>query len=375
MADTKSRSAGIEFRYLLEQANFTLDVDARLPMRGVTGVFGPSGSGKTSLLRCIAGLARARSAYLAVDQDVWENSAAGLRRAAHRRAIGYVFQEPRLFSHLTVQGNLNYSKKRAVKPAPDGPVVNEEQVIDVLGLKSLLARRIGNLSGGEAQRVAIGRALLRAPRFLLMDEPLSSLDDQRKDELLPFITRLHAELGVPIIFVSHNIDEICRLCDQLLVLQAGKAVAYGDLQAVLMRTDLAALGGDEAGTVISARVTAYDEKYDLSKLDFSGGTLHVPGRYAANATVRVRVRANDVSISREPGEQTSIQNRLLAELIEIRPDSRSSVLLHLEAGQSSFLSRITRRSAEQLHLHPGATVIAQLKSVSVRSGSAGHPDG
>jgi molybdate transport system ATP-binding protein len=200
---------------------------------------------------------------------------------------------------------------------------------------------------------------------------LSSLDDQRKVELLPFIARLNAELGVPVIFVSHNIDEICRLCDQLLVLQSGQAVAFGDLQAVLMRTDLDALGGDEAGTVISARVKSYDEKYDLSKLDFSGGTLHVPGRYAANSIVRVRVRANDVSVCRELSEQTSIQNRLLAELIEIRPDSRSSVLLHLEAGQSSFLSRITRRSADELKLHPGATVIAQLKSVSVRSGNAG----
>jgi molybdate transport system ATP-binding protein len=371
MVETKSRAAAIEFRYLLERASFTLDVDARLPMRGITGVFGPSGSGKTSLLRCIAGLARARSAYLAVDQDVWDDSTSRLRRAAHRRAIGYVFQEPRLFSHLTVQGNLNYSKKRAAKPTLDHPAVNEEQVIDVLGLETLLARRIGNLSGGEAQRVAIGRALLRAPRFMLMDEPLSSLDDQRKVELLPFIARLNAELGVPVIFVSHNIDEICRLCDQLLVLQSGQAVAFGDLQAVLMRTDLDALGGDEAGTVISARVKSYDEKYDLSKLDFSGGTLHVPGRYAANSIVRVRVRANDVSVCRELSEQTSIQNRLLAELIEIRPDSRSSVLLHLEAGQSSFLSRITRRSADELKLHPGATVIAQLKSVSVRSGNAG----
>jgi molybdate transport system ATP-binding protein len=335
-------------------------------MRGITGVFGPSGAGKTSLLRCIAGLLRAPSAYLAVDEDCWEDSARRIRRAPHRRAIGYVFQEPRLFSHLDVRGNLNYGSKRAGSPGADRRSPDATRIIELLGLEPLLSRRTGNLSGGEAQRVAIGRALLRSPKFMLMDEPLASLDNERKAELLPFIERLHAELDVPMIFVSHNIDEICELCDQLLVMQAGRVVAFGDLQTVLLRTDLPVLGGAEAGALIVARVSGYDDEYDLSRLEFPGGTLQAPGKYAVGAMVRVRVRANDVSICREPGDQTSILNRLPATVADIRPDSSSSVLVQLQTGDVSLLSRITRRSAEHLKLQRGSTVIAQLKTASVR---------
>ncbi|HNP36276.1 MAG TPA: molybdenum ABC transporter ATP-binding protein [Woeseiaceae bacterium] len=366
MSAAASTPPSIEFRYLVEQAGFTLDIEGRFALQGITGVFGPSGSGKTSLLRCMAGLASPSAAYLKVDRDIWEDSAARVRRAPHHRAIAYVFQEPRLFPHLDVRGNLEYGKRRVEKNARSSIATDQEHIIDLLGLGSLLSRRTNGLSGGEAQRVAIGRALLSAPRLILMDEPLASLDAGRKDELLPFIERLHAELTVPLVYVSHNIDEICQLCDQLLVMQGGTALATGDLQSVLMRTDLPVLGGAEAGAVIMARVVSYDAEYDLSRLEFSGGVLQAPARYAIGSVVRVRVRANDISICDESSGQTSILNRLAAEVIAINQDSSSSVLVHLKTGEDSMLARITRRSAAHLNLHPGALVIAQLKSVSVR---------
>ena len=216
----------IQLRYLLELGDFALDVDLELPLRGISGVFGESGSGKTSLLRCVAGLAHPGQGRLVVAGDAWQDSSTGICRPVHERNIGYVFQEPRLFSHLDVRGNLDYGSKRR---RPSAESVSVDQVINLLGLGTLMQRRPAELSGGEAQRVSIARALLRAPRFVLMDEPLASLDRARKDEVLPFLDRLHAELAVPIIYVSHSIDEICRLCDHLVVLDGGRVIADGGL--------------------------------------------------------------------------------------------------------------------------------------------------
>ena len=290
-----SPAAAIRLRYKLQRESFVLDIDTELPMRGITAVFGPSGAGKTTLLRCIAGLEEAAMGHLVVAGDTWEDSSAGVSRSINERNIGYVFQEPRLFDHLNVLANIEYGQRR--RNHNNGPGI--DQVIELLGLQQLLTRSPSELSGGEAQRVAIARALLCSPRFVLMDEPLASLDQARREEILPFLDRLHVESQVPIIYVSHNIDEVCRLCDHLVVIDAGRVVAEGELQDVLVSTTVAGLGGDQAGSVIQGRADSYDSKDDLTRLTFSGGSFWVPGKAGASgAALRIRIRANDVSLCR-----------------------------------------------------------------------------
>ncbi len=352
----------IELRYRLRRENFSLDIAQQLPLRGITGIFGPSGSGKTTLLRCIAGLEAADDALLRVGGATWDDSAERSCLPTHRRALGYVFQEPRLFPHLDVRRNLQYGRRRAGHAV----ATDFDNVVELLGLGSLLGRYPADLSGGEAQRVAIGRAVLSAPQFILMDEPLAALDAGRRHEVLPFIERLHARLGIPVLYVSHSIDEICQLCDQLLVLDDGRVLANGALQDVLARTDLPALGGAEAGAVLNAVVADYDSAFDLSRLEFSGGSLLAPGCYEKSQVVRVRVRANDVSISLDETSRSSILNRLKADIVAIREDAPSTVLLKLRSGDAELQSRITRCSLRRLGLQEGDAVFAQLKSVSVR---------
>jgi len=221
MTERQSVDNGIRLRVGWQRDGFGLDVDLELALRGITGIFGPSGAGKSTLLRCLAGLERPDCAEFRVDDRVLDDSEHGVRTAVHERRIGYVFQEPRLFGHLDVGGNLDYSLKR--RAGDSGPA--RDEVVELLHLAPLLDRRTATLSGGEAQRVAIGRALLSAPRLLLMDEPVSALDVERRNDVLPFVERVHAEFDVPILYVSHNIDEIALLCDQLVVMQDGRVVA------------------------------------------------------------------------------------------------------------------------------------------------------
>jgi len=353
----------IRIRYALQRDNFTLDVDLELPLRGITGVFGPSGAGKTSLLRCIAGLENPASGKLVVAGDTWQDSSSGAWRAVHERDVGYVFQEPRLFAHLNVRGNIEYGTRRRQH---DG-AADVDHVIAMLGLEQLLGRKPDELSGGEAQRVAIARALLCAPRFVLMDEPLASLDQARKDEILPFLDRLHAEAEVPIVYVSHNIDEICRLCDHLLVMDAGRVVADGSLQSVLVQMDIPALGGQQAGSVIQGNVRDYDEGDDLTHLQFSGGELWVPGKAKIDGSpLRLRIRANDVSLCRARPLQSTILNIVPAVVEEIQPDRGPSTLVRLVLGQDRIVARVTRRSIRELKLKTGDAIFAQIKSVAVK---------
>lgn len=351
----------IELRYAMERGAFSLDVDASLAMRGITGIFGRSGAGKTSLLRCIAGLERPDEGRLVVGGDVWQDSGADVDWPVNEREIGYVFQEPRLFPHLDVRGNLEYARRRARRETE-----RFDDVVGMLGLAPLLSRGVSTLSGGEAQRVAIGRALLRSPRLVLMDEPLAALDEDRKSELLPYLDRLHNSLDIPALYVSHNVDEICRLCDQLLVMDAGRSIACGALQDVLLQTDLPVLGGDEAGSVVEASVLDYDDAYDLTRAGLSGGELYVPGRFEAGARLRLRLRANDVSLVREQPAATSILNLLPATIHAIADENAATALVHLVAGKDRLLSRLTRRSVTELGLREGEQVVAQVKSVSVR---------
>ncbi len=359
----------VQLRYEVERKDFKLNVSANIPLRGVTGIYGPSGAGKTTLLRCIAGLEQANIGELSVGDERWQG--VGTELAVHERKIGYVFQEPRLFAHKNVKDNIEYGMRRS--RSDQGPDL--DSVVDLLGLGQLLQRWPHELSGGEAQRVAIARALLRAPRFVLMDEPLASLDVARKNEILPFLDRLHAELSTPIIYVSHSIEEICRLCDHLIILDAGEVVASGDLQSVLVRLDVPALAGEEAGSVIAGEITEYDAKYDLSLISFTGGKLWLPGKLGAIAEkLRLRIRANDISLSRDRPTRSSIQNLLEVVIQDIQDTAAPTQLIQIAAGGERLVARITRRSRQELNLQPGDTVIAQVKVAAVRGPKIGDTE-
>lgn len=330
-------------KYAVQKGDFRLEVDTQIPARGITGVFGESGSGKTTLLRCIAGL---------------EHS--GENTAVHERRIGYVFQDPQLFSHLTVRKNIEYGMRRN-RDAID----SVDEIAELLEIESLLDRSTDRLSGGEAQRVSIARVLCQSPRLILMDEPLSALDERRRREVLPYLDELHANSSVPIIYVSHNIDEICRLSDHLLVLDGGSIVAEGGLRETLSRIDLPQIGGRNAGAVIEATGTRYDKEFDLTAFGFSAGEIVVAGRHDSES-LRLRIKASDVSLSRHPAESSTILNILPAVIESLAEESTSTELLRLKIGDDMLLSRITRRSRQQLNLNVGDEVFAQIKSVTVR---------
>lgn len=352
----------IQACFRVARGDFLLDVELGLRGRAVTALFGPSGSGKTTLLRCMAGLIRCPKGLLRVNGQVWQDEDVWV--PTHRRSLGMVFQEASLFSHLSVQKNLEFGMKRA------GLVGASEldAVVRLLDLRHLLARMPAYLSGGERQRVAIGRALLVRPELLLMDEPLASLDPLRKLEILPYLERLRDELEIPIVMVSHSLDEVARLADDLVLLSSGKVVASGPLASTLARLDLPTAYADDAGAVIEAKLGDQDEHYRLTRIEFPGGHLWV-GHVARprGARVRVRVHARDVSVALAQPVGTSILNVLEAELIEISDTGSDYVNLKLDLGGagSLLLARITRRSRDALSLVPGMRLYAQVKGVAL----------
>lgn len=357
----------LQLHYEVERDEFKLDVAVSLPLHGITGVYGASGAGKTTLLRCIAGLEQPTVGGLSVAGEALHDENTNV--PTHEREIGYVFQEPRLFRHLDVRSNIEYGMRRRKRNS--GPGVDE--VVALLGLEHLLGRRSWELSGGEAQRVAIARALLRAPRFVLMDEPLASLDDARKQEILPFLDRLHAESSVPIVYVSHNIDEICRLCDHLIVLDQGQVAASGDLQSVLVRLDVPALAGDEAGAIIAGKLTQFDENFELSLVKCAGAEFWLPGKLGTiGDSLRLRIRASDISICRDRPARSSILNLIDVSVIDVQDTHGPTQLVRIAAGKNELIARITRRSCEELNLQPGDAVVAQVKAAAVRGPSIGE---
>ncbi|WPP46180.1 molybdenum ABC transporter ATP-binding protein [Pseudomonas sp. AN-1] len=355
---------GIHARFRLDYAGFVLDVDLQLPGRGVTALFGHSGSGKTTCLRCVAGLERASVAHLEVNGELWQDSERGLFVPTHRRALGYVFQEASLFPHLSVRRNLEYGLKRIDKATQR---VSWERVIELLGIGHLLERMPGRLSGGERQRVGIARALLTSPRLLLMDEPLAALDLKRKHEILPYLERLHDELDIPVLYVSHSPDEVARLADHVVLLDQGRVVAQGPLQQTLARLDLPTALGEDAGVVIEARVADHDPAYHLTRLVFPGGAVLVARRpEAVGHKLRFRVHARDVSLALSRCEDSSITNVLAATVCELaEADTPAHVLVRLDAGGTPLLARITRRSSDHLGLAPGLQLWAQIKAVAL----------
>ncbi len=354
--------ASIQARFKLAYPDFSLDVDLNLPGRGVTALFGPSGSGKTTLLRLIAGLARTPDGYLAVRGEVWQDGARFV--PTHRRALGYVFQEASLFPHLTARGNLEYGMKRTARCLDRAALGH---IIDLLGIGGLLDRRVDQLSGGERQRVAIARALAIRPGILLMDEPLSALDLGRKQEILPYLERLHDALDIPVLYVSHAPDEVARLADSLVVMEAGRVLAHGPLQDTLARIDLPLRLGEDAGVVLDAVVAERDGNWHLTRVEFAGGQLWArDSGHAVGERVRVRVLARDVSVALRHSRDTSILNVLPAVVEAIAEDGHPAfALVRLRVGPSPILARLTRRSAHALELAPGKVVFAQIKAVAV----------
>jgi molybdate transport system ATP-binding protein len=357
----------IRAELLLPRPTFTLDVKLALPARGVSALFGPSGCGKTTVLRALAGLERAQG-NVALGNDVWQDRTRFV--PTHRRPIGYVVQESALFPHLTVQGNLGYGLKRV--PVAERRVALA-QVVELLGIGPLLARWPATLSGGERQRVAIARALATSPRLLLLDEPLAALDARRKSELLPYLDRLHEELAIPVVYVSHAIDEVARLADHLVLLEAGRVVAEGALPDMLARLDMSLPLGDAAGVVLDAVVAERDAPWHLARLDVAGGAFTLwardPGR-ALGQRVRVRVLARDVSLTRAPQAGTSIGNQLRGVVEAIADDEHPALaLVRVRVGEGAagvpVVARLTRRSAHLLALAPGLPVWAQVKTVAL----------
>jgi molybdate transport system ATP-binding protein len=344
---------------------FTLDVSQRLPSRGVTALFGHSGSGKTTLLRCIAGLEHAATGRLSFNGDVWQDADTWV--PTHRRPIGYVFQEASLFPHLTVLGNLRYGQKRSHDTDARQARFSLEHAIELLGIGHLLERRPAALSGGERQRVGMARALAVNPRILLMDEPLAALDLARKQEILPYLERLHDDLEIPVLYVSHAPDEVARLADHLVVMDAGRVIASGPLNQTLARLDLPIRLGEDAGVVLDGQVAERDERWHLMRVACCGTSLWVRDTGAAmDEHARIRILARDVSIAHEPKTGTSILNTLPARVVSLGDDAHPALaLVKLSVNGNPILARVTHRSAAQLGLTPGMDVWLQIKAVAV----------
>ena len=355
--------SGISARFGLALGEFRLDAGFEAPGRGVTALFGPSGSGKTTLLRCLAGLERASNGYLEVNGEIWQDDSKGIYLPTHRRPLGYVFQEASLFSHLNVRRNLEYGWKRI--PATQKRV-GFDQAVELVGIGPLLDRDPARLSGGERQRVAIARALLVSPDLLLMDEPLAALDLASKKDILPYLERLHDELSIPVLYVSHSPDEVARLADYMVLMENGKTVASGPLKELLARLDLPLAHGDEAGVVIDTVVGEHDDTYHLTRLDFAGGAISVARQpHALGHRMRLRIHARDVSLALNRHGDSSILNILPARVVEIVDENPAQVAVRLDAGGVPLLARITRKSSTLLGLEPGMAVFAQVKSVAL----------
>jgi molybdate transport system ATP-binding protein len=331
---------------------------------GVTALFGQSGAGKTTVVNMIGGLVRPRRGRIVVGDQVVFDSARGIDVPAHRRRLGHVFQEGRLFPHLSVRHNLLYGRWFAKTAADPGRF---EEIVELLGIAHLLGRRPRSLSGGEKQRVAIGRALLSEPAALVMDEPLASLDAPRKAEILPYLERLRRQARLPIVYVSHSIDEVARLASTMVLLSEGRVAAVGPVADVMTRLDLRPMTGRfEAGVVLEATVQRHDEAYQLTMVALGDQTLSVPHVEAQpGARVRLRIRARDVALATHPPAGISIQNVLRGTVVELRREEGPFAEVNVDVGGARLTARLTRRAADDLGLAPGRPVFALVKTIAL----------
>lgn len=343
-------------------SGFALDVDLTLPGSGVTAIFGASGSGKTTFLRCLAGLERPGHGVVTVNGERWQDGTFFV--PPHKRPLGYVFQEASLFPHLSALENLRYAIKRAPSAVSKA---DYQRVLDTLGIEHLLTRRADQLSGGERQRIAIARALLIQPGILLMDEPLASLDAARKREILPYLERLRTTFKLPVVYVSHDIDEVTRLADEVVVLDNGQVVAQGSVLSLFSRLDLPHVHGNDVGVVWQARVEERDPRWHLLRAHCDGGELWIrDGGDALGEQFRIRILARDVSLALSCHADSSILNRLPVTVSELVPDADEAMMLvRCQAGEATLTARLTRRSVDALALSPGKPLWAQVKSVAI----------
>ncbi|MBV8798956.1 MAG: molybdenum ABC transporter ATP-binding protein [Alphaproteobacteria bacterium] len=352
----------VSFRHRF--GDFALEIAFTVQRTGVTALFGPSGAGKTTVLNAIAGLLNPDEGRIAIGERVLFDSKAGIWLPPRQRGIGYVFQDARLFPHLDVERNLRFGWRRAYKRLPESEVA---RILKLLGLTSLLRRRPGNLSGGEKARVALGRALLAAPDILLLDEPLAALDLGRKAEILPYLERVRDQATLPILYVSHSLDEVSRLAQEMIVIKDGRVALSGAASDVL--TDLRLpdyTGGSPYGAMIETEVSRHASDEGLTRLAFPGGELLVPLLSEAEGTrLRTRIRAEDVMIALEKPNAISANNLLPVTISQLRESTPAHVDVRLLCGPTPIVARITRSSCARLRLHPGQRAFAVVKSVTL----------
>ena len=359
----QSDSVGVRLSGTL--GGFTLDVEFVVPMRGISAIVGPSGCGKTTLLRCLAGLRRFEG-HVSVGDEMWQDDGRDVFLKPHQRSLGYVFQEASLFPHMSVRENLLYGLRRRRQARDiDGP--GFERAIDLLGIRGLLNRPPNVLSGGERQRVAVGRALLSRPKILLMDEPLAGLDQQAKGEILPYLEALHSTLEVPIVYVSHDMREVARLADTLVVMANGRIAYCGRMDAGLERLDLEFAGDPhEAGVVLRSRVSGHDKRLRMTRLDHHGQEIVIPAAdLGVGDEVRLRIRADDVALATARPKEISVRNILagsVERVVEAAGTAFADVLVDI--GGARLRARVTRDAVEDLRLAQGQEVYALVKSIT-----------
>ncbi|KLN60540.1 molybdenum ABC transporter ATP-binding protein [Kiloniella spongiae] len=364
MKNTQSKEIIAKFSGSLDQ--FDLSVDVTLPARGVTALFGRSGCGKTTVLRCLAGLSRVDRGYLSVKGKVWQDGNYFL--PTPKRPVGFVFQEASLFPHLSVDENLTFGQRRAGDRAN---IISRDDLVELLGLGALMNRSTHHLSGGERQRVAIGRALLSGPELLLMDEPLAALDRLSKNEIIPYLDRLFKTLDIPMIFVSHDTEEVERLADHMVIMDRGKIVSNGLLSDVLSDPALFIAEGPKTSSVIEVEVVSFSEVDKITEVRVEGGRLQIPGQLSdVGSKQRISIAANDVSLAKEQPSETTILNVLPARILDIHllDGARCNLLLsigHQNEDGARFLARITQRSLRKFDFAIGHNIYAQVKSVSM----------
>ncbi len=357
-----------------QRDDFSLDVSIEVASPGVVALFGRSGCGKTTLVNIIAGLLKASSSYVEIDDVVLEDSAANIYVQAERRRIGYVFQDARLFPHLSVAGNLSYGLKRARSAMPR---TGFDSVVQLLGLEAMLHRRPNQLSGGERQRVALGRALLSQPRVLLLDEPLAALDAARREEVLPYLERLRDELAIPMIYVSHQFDEVLRLATHVVLMAGGRGIAHGPVEVVSFHPELRAIVGPEAiGAVLLGSVEVADENTGLAAVRIGENVLNVSLRgIRPGAQVRIQLLARDLILATVRPEGLSVRNVLSGKVSRVASDDADTDLVYVDLGGPQVLARVTRAASAALALRTGTPVWVLVKSVSIRGHAFVAPRG
>lgn len=354
---------------------FSLHAQLEAPTPGVVALFGRSGCGKTTLVNIISGLLQPDEGRVELDGLVLTDTRLRVRIPVERRRIGYVFQDARLFPHLGVLANLRYGWRRA---PPESRSIALEEVLALLGLEPLLDRRPHQLSGGERQRVALGRALLSQPRLLLLDEPLAALDAARRDEVLPYLEKLRDQLSIPMVFVSHQLDEVLRLATHVALMEAGKIVACGTLSDISLRPELRAIAGSEAaGAVLDGTVTRMDADGGMADVQLGSGVLRISVQDTrVGARMRVQLLARDIILATEPPRGLSVRNALQGVIAELFDDVGSAVLVKVDIGSgAAVLSRVTRHAVQDLALRPGMTVWVLVKAVSARGHAFTRPAG